>query len=99
MVIFPLIIPLFFSNLVATAPNAPIFVFFSLFPLTSPISMVSRMSAAAVPAWQVALSIFLLLIAIVYTIRSVARIFRAQALLAGKPFKVLDFVRAFRLKG
>ena len=32
VVIFPLIIPLFFSNLVATAPNAPIFVFFSLFP-------------------------------------------------------------------
>jgi ABC-2 type transport system permease protein len=99
VVIFPLIIPLFFSNLVSTAPNAPIFVFFSLFPLTSPISMVSRMSAAAVPGWQIALSIFLLLIAIVYTIRSVARIFRAQALLAGKPFKVLDFVRAFRLNG
>ena len=98
VVIFPLIIPLFFSNLVATAPNAPIFLFFSLFPLTSPISMVSRMSAAAVPLWQVALSIVLLLVAIVYTIRSVARIFRAQALLAGKPFKVLDFVRAFRLK-
>jgi ABC-2 type transport system permease protein len=98
VVIFPLIIPLFFSNLVATAPNAPIFVFFSLFPLTSPISMVSRMSAAAVPLWQVALSIVLLLVAIVYTIRSVARIFRAQALLAGKPFKVLDFVKAFRIK-
>jgi len=98
VVIFPLIIPLFFSNLVATAPNAPIFLFFSLFPLTSPISMVSRMSAAAVPLWQVALSIFLLLITIFYTIRSVARIFRAQALLAGKPFKVLDFVRAFRIK-
>ena len=99
VVIFPLIIPLFFSNLLVAVPNAPIFVFFSLFPLTSPISMVSRMSAAAVPAWQVVLSILLLLVAIVYTIRSVARIFRAQALLAGKPFKVLDFVKAFRLKG
>ncbi|MDK2981929.1 MAG: type transport system permease protein [Chloroflexota bacterium] len=99
VVIFPLLIPLFFSNLVATAPNAPIFVFFSLFPFTSPISMISRMSATAVPLWQTALSVFLLLLTIVYTIRSVARIFRAQALLAGKPFKVLDFVKAFRLKG
>jgi ABC-2 type transport system permease protein len=30
VVIFPLIIPLFFSNLVASTPNAPLFVFFSI---------------------------------------------------------------------
>ena len=95
VILFPLIIPLFFSNMVATAPNAPIFVFFSLFPLTSPISMISRMSAASIPAWQLAVSVTLLLLAILYTMRIVSRMFRAQALLSGKPFKVKTFVNAF----
>ncbi len=95
VVIFPLIIPLFFSNMVATAPNAPIFIFFSLFPFTSPISMVSRMSAAAIPAWQIALSILFLVLTIILTMRTVARIFRAQALLSGKPFNVKVYIRAF----
>ena len=95
VILFPLIIPLFFSNMVATAPNAPIFVFFSLFPLTSPISMISRMSAASIPAWQLAVSVTLLLLAIIYTMRIVSRMFRAQALLSGKPFKVKTFVSAF----
>lgn len=98
VVIFPLIIPLFFSNLVATAPNAPLFVFFSLFPLTSPISMISRMSATSIPAWQLVISILLLIISIVLAIRSVARIFRAQSLLSGKPFNAKEYFQAFLIK-
>jgi ABC-2 type transport system permease protein len=98
VVIFPLIVPMFFSNLVSTAPNAPIFVFFSIFPLTSPISMISRMSATEIPAWQIALSIGLLLLAIVYALRAVSRLFRAQALLSGKPFRVKEFLKAFSLR-
>lgn len=94
VVIFPLIIPLFFSSLVATAPNNPLFLFFSLFPLTSPISMVSRMSATAVPAWQTGLSILLLIGAILFTTRAAARLFRAQELLSGKPYKARDFLLA-----
>ncbi len=96
VVIFPLIIPLFFSNLVASAPNAPLFVFFSVFPLTSPISMISRMSATRIPAGQLALSLALLALAIIYAQRAVGRLFRAQALLSGKPFSVKEFIRAFR---
>ncbi len=94
VVIFPLIIPLFFSSLVATAPNNPLFVFFSLFPLTSPISMVSRMSATSVPAWQIGLSILILIGAILFTTRAAARFFRAQELLSGKSFRTKDFISA-----
>jgi len=95
VVIFPLIIPLFFSNLVASAPNAPLFIFFSIFPLTSPISMISRLSATSVPAGQLALSVGLLVLSIIYSMRAVARLFRAQALLSGKPFKVKEYLKAF----
>ena len=95
VVIFPLLIPLFFSNLVASAPNAPIFVFFSIFPLTAPISMVSRMAATAVPIAQIALAIFLQIAATVFTIRGVSRMFRAQTLLSGKPFNLKEYLTAF----
>jgi ABC-2 type transport system permease protein len=98
VVIFPLIIPLFFSNQVATAPNAPIFVFFSLFPLTSPISMISRMSATTIPLWQLFTAVALLLLAIMLVTKAVVRIFRAQALLSGKPFRVKAFLQAFFIK-
>jgi ABC-2 type transport system permease protein len=95
VVIFPLIIPLFFSNLVATAPNALIFVILSIFPLTAPVSMISRMSATLIPPWQILLSIGLLIITTYFVVKSVARIFRAQSLLSGKPFNVKDYFRAF----
>lgn len=94
VVIFPLIIPLFFSSLVATTPNALLFVIFSIFPLTSPVSMVSRMSATSVPHWQIFLSIIVLIITEFFAIKSVARIFRAQSLLSGKPFKAKEFILA-----
>ena len=95
VVIFPLIIPMFFSNLVATAPNAPIFVFFSIFPLTAPISMVSRMSATLVPVWQITLAIILQIVSTIFIVRGVSRMFRAQTLLSGKPFHLKEYLNAF----
>jgi ABC-2 type transport system permease protein len=95
VVIFPLIIPMFFSNLVATAPNAPIFVFFSIFPLTAPISMVSRMSATLVPVWQIMLAIILQIVSTIFIVRGVSRMFRAQTLLSGKPFHLKEYLNAF----
>ena len=95
VVIFPLIIPMFFSNLVATAPNAPIFVFFSIFPLTAPISMVSRMSATVVPVWQIILAIILQIVTTIFIVRGVSRMFRAQTLLSGKPFRLNEYLNAF----
>ncbi len=95
VVIFPLIVPMFFSNLVATAPNAPIFIFFSIFPLTAPISMVSRMAATRVPGWQIALTITLQIVTTVFIVRGVSRLFRAQTLLSGKPFNLKEYLNAF----
>jgi len=95
VVIFPLIIPMFFSNLVASVPNAPLFVFFSIFPLTAPISMVSRMSATIVPITQIALAIILQLVTTVFIVQAISRMFRTQNLLSGKSFKLKTYISAF----
>jgi hypothetical protein len=60
--------------------------------------MISRMSATSIPAGQIALSIALLILSIIYSIHAVGKLFRAQALLSGKPFKVKEFIKAFNFR-
>jgi len=93
-VIFPLFIPLFFSATIASAPNLPFFVILSIFPLTSPVMMIARMSVTAVPVWQITLSIGLLILTTIYVTKAIFRLFRAQTLLSGKPFKITDYFQA-----
>lgn len=94
IVILPLIIPLFFINALAEKPNGPISMFLSLFPLTSPITMMARLSTANVPWWQLALSIVLLTVTVYLVVRAVAGMFRAQRLLSGQSFNLKLFVSA-----
>ncbi len=65
----------------------------SLFPLTSPFSMMHRLVAGGVPLWQVLLSVGLLLITIPLVVRAVARMFRAQNLLSGQPYSARRYFR------
>jgi ABC-2 type transport system permease protein len=55
----------------------------SLFPLTSPVSMISRMTVTDVPLWQLILAAILQLLTALIIVRLVARLFRAQILLSG----------------
>lgn len=94
LVILPLIVPMFFINTLAEKPNSSLSLFFSLFPFTSPITMMGRLSSANVPWWQLALSIVLLLATVYLLVRAVAGMFRAQRLLSGQTFNVKLFINA-----
>lgn len=91
--VFPVILPLmlaiyvgFFS--VFNNPHGPIAVAFSLFPLTSPIVMLMRLSSGigegGVPVWQVILSITLLIITFIGIVWLAAKIYRVGILMYGK---------------
>lgn len=99
IVIIPLIIPLLLINVLIEAPNNPISVVMSLFPLTSPTTMMLRLAATNVPTWQPVLAVILLVITDYLVIRLVAGMFRAQTLLSGQPFKVKNFLLALVGKG
>ncbi len=86
VVIFPLIIPIFLLSLVINDPNGGISTFLSLFPLTSPVSMMTRLAAGEVPLLQIVISVVLLAATAVLIVRAVARMFHAQSLLSGQPF-------------
>ncbi len=91
--VFPVILPLmlaiyvgFFS--VFNNPHGPIAVAFSLFPLTSPIVMLMRLSSGlgegGVPIWQLVVSILLLIVAFMGIVWFAAKIYRVGILMYGK---------------
>ena len=76
------------------APNGALVTTISLFPLTSPVAMIMRITVTAVPLWQLVLSLGLLVITVILVIRAVGKIFRTQMILSGQPFTVRRYLRA-----
>jgi ABC-2 type transport system permease protein len=95
VITLPLMVPLFLSSSVfMQAPNGPIAVVLSLFPLSAPVAMMARLSAGGVEWWQPWLAVTLLAGSAVVIVRAVAGMFRAQALLSGQAFNLKIFLRA-----
>ena len=88
VVILPMIIPLMFVSVLIQEPNGLLAIGLSLFPLTSPVTMMLRLTVIAVPAWQLLLSVILLLLTAVFILRVVARMFHAQSMLSGQPMSL-----------
>jgi ABC-2 type transport system permease protein len=94
ILVIPMVIPLIFLGPIIESPNGAISTFLSLFPLTSPVSMMTRLAAGSVSLFQLILAVLLLLITSYFVIRSVSRFFHAQYLLSGKEFKIKYFLQA-----
>ncbi|PKN85059.1 MAG: hypothetical protein CVU46_12325 [Chloroflexi bacterium HGW-Chloroflexi-8] len=94
VLIIPLIIPLMLISLIIDKPNGPISLFFSLFPPTSPVTMMTRLSAGNVPIWQILLSLALIFLCSFLVLRSISNLFRAQTMLSGQEFKLKYFFKA-----
>jgi ABC-2 type transport system permease protein len=80
--IVPLIVPLLFVSTFATAPNGPFATTLSVFPLTSPVSMMARLGATPVPWWQAAAGLVLLGASAYLFVLLAARLFGANHLLS-----------------
>ena len=94
IVMLPLILVYVFAIVIYDAPDAPLALVLSLFPLTSPVGMIARMAQASVPVWQAALAAVLQLFTAILIVRLVARMFRAQHLLSGQPFSLRRYFHA-----
>lgn len=75
--------PFYFVPLFIETPDAVLPVALSYIPFTAPIAMLMRWIIATVPAWQVALSVGLLLLTTLGALWLSARLFRVQLLLRG----------------
>ena len=94
VVVIPLVIPLMFITSLAEEPNGLISTILSIFPLTAPVTMMARLSAVVVSAWQIAVSIVLQILTAWFLVRAAAGLFRGQILLSGQPLTLKKFLRA-----
>lgn len=96
---FTVITPLLIGYLIMLTygmehPHGPLTIGVSLFPFTSPMAMMHRLSIGDVPLWQPIVGL-VLLVATVYLVNNLmARLFKAQNLLSGQPFSLKRFFRA-----
>jgi len=85
--ILPVTIPLIASFIIAqsvvTDPDSSMAQFFSIFPLTSPIVMMVRLPFD-VPIWELALSMFMLVVGFLFFTWMAGKIYRTGILMYGK---------------
>lgn len=99
LMMLPLTVPFLLISGLIDSPNGWLAVTLSLFPPTASITMMLRLATTQVPLWQLILAAALLALTALWVVRMVARMFRAQALLSGQPFRLDRFARALLGKG
>ncbi|MCJ7703337.1 MAG: ABC transporter permease [Anaerolineales bacterium] len=80
--ILPLLVPLWFNYTFTESPDGPVAVFLSLFPLTAPSSMMTRLTTGNVPLWQLLVSLTGLALTAYLFVHLASRLFRADTLLS-----------------
>jgi ABC-2 type transport system permease protein len=88
--------PMWFIMAITAAPNGLLSRVLSFFPLTSPVTMIIRLSTGSVPLVDILVSCAIDLIAIYFALRGAARIFRAATLMYGKRPNLPELIRWLR---
>ena len=83
LITLPMIIPILCLMLLIQNPASPLAVVLSLIPLFTPMIMLARVILLQPPAWQILLSIALVVVSIFLAISFAARIFRVGILMYG----------------
>lgn len=98
----PVMLPLLLGytlslSVVTSDPYGSIAFWLSIIPFTSPIAMVVRLPYG-VPDWQLALSIFLLIVGFLATVWLASKIYRVGILMYGKKTSVKEMIKWFTYK-
>lgn len=83
IITLPMLLPFYLGSSISQAPGGPLAVALSMIPFSAPVAMMLRLTSTIVPAWQVLVSLSLLLLSGAVATFVMARLFRAQILLSG----------------
>jgi ABC-2 type transport system permease protein len=99
--VFPVTIPLILSIMllfpIARNPEGPVAFWGSIIPFTSPVAMLARVPYG-IPAWELILSMVLLVLTTVGTIWVAAKIYRTGILMYGKKVNLRELIKWVRYK-
>ena len=93
--ILPLLIPLWFNYIFTDSPDGFLSIFLSMFPMTAPSSMVTRLTTGNVPMWQLILSLIGLAATAYLFILISSRLFRADNLLSSESLSLQRILQAY----
>jgi len=88
--------PMMFSQFIISSPNEGLAIALSIFPLTSPIAMIMRLSVTDVPLYELMISILVLAVSAYFIQEISARIFRASLLMYGKKPTLKELIKYVR---
>jgi ABC-2 type transport system permease protein len=80
----PIILSFVIMSTAVGKPDAPVAVWGSMIPFSSPIVMMARIPSGNVPAWQIIVSMLSLVVGFILTTMLAAKIYRTGILLYGK---------------
>ncbi|PJF20462.1 MAG: hypothetical protein CUN56_16055 [Phototrophicales bacterium] len=90
------LIPLFLLTEFIRDSNSTLSTVLSLIPITAPVSMTIRVGLGAVPLWQIALGVLLLLLTIFVATWGSSKVFRWGLLLYGKKITPREIIQVIR---
>ncbi len=93
----PVVLAFIASNAVLANPNSTLAVWVSMFPLTSPMVMMTRMPFG-IPMWQVWVSLVLLYASTLFMVWLAAKIYRVGIFMYGKKPSIAEMLRWARYK-
>jgi len=88
--------PMYLMGAIINNLGGPLGVGLTLFPLTGPTIALFRMTLSEVPTWQLTASFGIIIVSLVVSIWTVARIFRAAMLMYGQSLRPRQIIRALR---
>ncbi|WDF80497.1 ABC transporter permease [Mucilaginibacter sp. KACC 22773] len=99
---FPITLPLLFTYMLSVtvlfrAPDSTLAVWLSIIPFTAPVAMMVRLPFDPAP-WQVALSMFMMVVGFLFTTYVAARIYRVGVLMYGKKASFKELSKWFFYK-
>ncbi len=83
-VMMPLILGFVFFPMILGSPDSPLSVVLSLIPFFTPLLMFLRITTVTPPAWQIALSVVIMALAVIAMNWVAARVYRVGILMYGK---------------
>jgi ABC-2 type transport system permease protein len=99
---FPITLPLLFTYMLSVtvlfrAPDSALAVWLSIIPFTAPVAMMVRLPFDP-PTWQIALSMFMMVVGFICTTYVAARIYRVGILMYGKKASFKELSKWFFYK-
>lgn len=96
ILVIPAGLPVWLNYFIIGNPEGTFARILTLFPLTAPVTAMMRLSTQALPAWELALSLVILVGSVVLSLWVAAKVFRTFLLMYGKKPALREIVRYIR---